>query len=281
MSNEKKDIDLVDIKIQLRSVLEKVGVRKGHHVLFHAAYRKIRSAFPGLSICDLLVTLQDLLTPAGSLIMPTFTYCFKRKSGNSKIYSPDLTPSEVGAVSEYYRQMPGVTRTSSPTHSFALWGEVSENILPDNCPASPLGKGSVLEWITNQSQSFILGMGIDFSAMSYCHYLEIQAAVPYVNIFPWNYMEIDKKGVSITGEMILIEVPGCSKSFINFEKHLLQNDFIQPFYHLNLSIYYIPVKLLYEQGMLYFSEKLMNLLCEPGQCQACDSRHRVLRKSSS
>ncbi len=278
MNSDERFAKLVDKKNHLRSVLEKVGVGKGHHLVLHASYRKIRSAFPGLTIKNLLETLQKLLTPAGSLIMPTFTYCFKKKLGNSKIYSPDLTPSEVGAVSEYFRHMPGVTRTASPTHSFALWGKVSSEIMSENCPASPLGKGSVLEWITNQPQSYILGMGIDFSAMSYCHYLEIQAKVPWADVFPWDFMGIEKKGVSITGEQILIEVPGCSKSFINFEKYLLQNKFIISFQHRHLNIYYMPVKLLYEQGMVYFKENYIDMLCEPGKCQACDVRRQLIIK---
>ncbi len=64
---------------RLRLVLEKVGVRKGHHIIFHASYRKIRSEFPGMSIDDLLYTLQQLLTPDGSLIMPTFNLLFQKK----------------------------------------------------------------------------------------------------------------------------------------------------------------------------------------------------------
>lgn len=272
MNNNKNSVRIVIKSKHLRSVLEKVGVGKAHHLVFHASYRKIRSAFPGLTIKNLLETLQNLLTPAGSLIIPTFTYCFKKKSGSSKIYSPELTASEVGAVSECFRQMPEVIRTSSPTHSFALWGKVSLEILFDNCPVSPLGNGSVLEWITHQPQSYILCMGTDFSTMSYCHYLEIQARVPWADVFPWDFMGIEKKGISITGEQNLIEVPGCSKSFINFEKYLLQNNFISSYQHSHLSIYYIPVKLLYEQGMIYFKENYSDLLCEPGKCHACDVR---------
>ncbi|PIS27377.1 MAG: hypothetical protein COT43_11035 [Candidatus Marinimicrobia bacterium CG08_land_8_20_14_0_20_45_22] len=55
-----------------------------------------------------------------------------------------------------------------------MTGEIGE----DNSPYRPLGNGSILEWLSNRSNAFVLLLGVDFSAMSFFHYLENRAPVP-------------------------------------------------------------------------------------------------------
>ncbi len=243
-------------------------------VMVHSAFSKIRKAFPDLTIETMIAAIQQKLTPAGSLIMPTFTYCFKRRDGGHEKFDRDRTPSKVGVVSEVFRKSPDVIRTSSPTHSFALWGRVTETIAADNAPSSPLGTGSVLEWMTNQKLSYILLLGVDFSSLSFGHYLEILAPVPWADYSPWDYLGVLPVGLSIHGEQPLKEVPGCAKSFIHFEQYLLRKKAIRHYRWGQLWYYQLRVDLLLAEGLAYFRKYPFRLLCSAGHCPACNARRQ-------
>jgi len=258
--------------MDFEAFLSDLGLQTNHHLLVHSAYRKIRTAFTVLSIENLIQQLQQRIGPNGSLMMPAFTYCFKKSTGEYDIFDREKSPSKVGAVSEVFRTTPGVVRTSSPTHSFCLWGRVVQDILPSNAPESPLGKGSVLEWLARQPDAYILLLGVNFSAMSFCHFLEVEAPVPWADFSPWDDLKVEKIGVSIQGEQRLKEVPGCSKSFVNFERYLLEQKIIQPFEANGLKSYYLPIGLIYDMGLRYFRTQFLNLLGPAGSCPACDAR---------
>ena len=242
------------------------------HILMHSAFRSFREQFPGITIEELIDAIQQIITPEGSLIMPAFTYCFKKSSGNYEIFDRIKKPSKVGAVSEVFRKQPEVLRTASPTHSFALWGVVKEKITETNAPESPLGKGSMPDWLTHKPHSYVVLLGTDFSSLSYGHYLEIMAPIPWADVSPWSHLGVEKIGVSTSGEQSLIEIPGCSKSFRSFEKYLLERGFIKPMMRGTLRSFLIPVSLLYREGLMYYRSFPEQLLCHPGTCRACDER---------
>ncbi len=106
------------------------------------------------------------------------------------------SPSLVGAVSETFRRMPGVLRTAGPTHSFCLWGQAKE-IGADNSPDSPLGNGSVLEWISGRPDGYVCLIGVNFSALTFGHYLEHLAPVPWYDFSPWEHLRVEPIGVEL------------------------------------------------------------------------------------
>jgi aminoglycoside 3-N-acetyltransferase len=205
--------------------------------------------------------------------MPAFTYCFESSTGNHEIFDREKSPSKVGAVSETFRMMPDVVRTASPTHSFSLWGKITKNIDPNTSPDSPFGKGSILDWLANHPETFILLLGVDFTAMSFCHYLEAKAPVPWADYSPWGYLNVRKVGVSTNGKQVLKEIPGCSKSFINFENYLLQQKVIASVREHNLNSYFLRVGCLYQEGIKYIRRDPEKFLCPKTSCRTCDSRH--------
>lgn len=180
-------------------------------------------------------------------------------------------------MSEAFRLSKDVIRTSSPTHSFAIWGKIKLFIDSNNSPASPLGEGSVLDWLAKINNSFVLMLGTDFSSLSFCHYLEIVYKVPWYDYSPWDYLNILNVGVSIDSEQELKEIPGCSRSFTSFEKNLIQKGKLKPFIYKSLSSYLIPIELLINEGKYFFENKYLNLLCSEGSCYSCDSRWKFLK----
>jgi aminoglycoside 3-N-acetyltransferase len=244
------------------------------NLIVHSGFRKINSSFKYLTPHQVIRELKEIITTDGSVIFPTFTYCFKKSFGDFEVFDRINSKSKVGLLSETFRLSDSVVRTSSPTHSFGLWGRIKNDIDENNSPESPLGKGSVLEWLTNNPNSYVLMLGTDFSSLTYGHYLEIEAKVPWYNFSPWDYMNVLPIGVSINGEQKLKEIPGCAKSFVNFEKYLLEKKLINKYEYEGLSSYFISIKLLYDEGMKYFSNYYDMLLCPDNSCPACDSRRR-------
>jgi aminoglycoside 3-N-acetyltransferase len=255
--------------------LEDLECRAGNHVVVHSSFRSVRSAFPDLTIEELIGALQSAVTSSGSILIPAFTYCLKQKSGSQRVFARETTPSEVGAVSEVFRGAPGVVRTSSPTHSFGLWGCAAEELTAQNCPASPLGEGSPMDWLAAKGESRILLLGTDFSSLSFCHYLEIMAPVPWYDYFPWEHLGLLPIGMTVEGEVPLREVPGCSKGFVALERHLLARGSVRPVTRHGLRVVSMAVPVVLEEGLRFLRSTPELVLCPRGSCAACDSRRKA------
>jgi len=258
--------------MMVETFLDDIGIMSGMNLLVHSSFSKIRAAFGDITPYELITPLMKRLTGRGSLIMPAFTYCFKKSEGKYEIFDPDLSPALTGAVTEFFRHMPGVIRTASPTHSFSIWGRVQQDISCDNAPSSALGSGSVMDWLTNQSNSYILMLGVDFTSLSYGHYLEVKAPVPWLDFSPWDYMHILKIGSSIYREHELTEIPGCSKGFKAFENYLYENGKIETITIHGLNAILLNVEKLFHDGLSFYRRFPDRLLCPAGECQACDAR---------
>lgn len=262
--------------MNLINFFKNIGIKQGNNVIVHGSFRKLKKQFPNLLMEDFFIDLMEHITKSGSIILPTFTYCYKRKDNNFERYDIKNSESKVGALSEFFRKLDSVVRTSSPTHSFALWGKIKKEIPSSNSPESPLGAGSVLEWLSNNDNSYVLLLGTDFTSLSFCHYLEIISQVPWADISPWDYLGVEPYGVSINNEQKLKELPGCSKPFINFQNYLLKKNLIKNLNNTTLETYYISIELLLEQGLYFFTNHLDELLCPEKTCQACDTRRLKL-----
>lgn len=117
-------------------------------------------------------------------------------------------------------------------------------------------------------------LGADFSGLSYCHYIERMAPVPWHDFSPWPKGDFMNIGVSDHGEKELREVPRCSRMFTEFEGWLLGKGAITPREHGTLRGYLLPLSLLLEEGVRFFRDFPERLLCSPGVCDLCDARRR-------
>lgn len=260
----------------MQNFFTEIGLKPEAHYLVHSSFKQIKNNTSYNDALSFLMDMMNIITPYGSIIMPTFTYNFVKKDQSHNIYEKFTSQCWTGYLANEFMQLPYVYRTSSPSHSFAVWGEVLNHIDNYDNPKSPLGKDSIMHWLTNQQNTYILMLGVDFTSLSYGHYLEVVAPTPWANIFCWSYMDILPQSESIEGIFDLIEVPGCSQSFISFENFLLENNFIKPIYFNNLKIYNIKVELLYKTGIEFFRTQYKNLLCKYTSCKACDERRKIL-----
>ena len=87
----------------------------------------------------LISALLDVLTDQGTLIIPTLSYAYVPEE--NPVFDVRKTHSCIGAVPEFFRRLPGVFRSLSPTHSAAALGrlaqEVTQGQLLDETPVGP------------------------------------------------------------------------------------------------------------------------------------------------
>ena len=116
---------------------EALGLRRGDMVLMHSSFRSLSPGAGGPG--TLISKLMSVLGPRGTLVIPTLSYAWVTE--DNPVFDVRKTRSCIGAVPEFFRQLPGVCRSLSPTHSVAALGrlarEVTQGHLLDQTPAGP------------------------------------------------------------------------------------------------------------------------------------------------
>lgn len=126
-------------------------------------------------IGQVMDALFRVLKPHQTLLMPTFTLSFCRTGW----YHSQETASETGALTEYFRNLPGVRRTPCPINSFASFGPATEYFMKDAEGETCWGKDSIYQAIYDQN-ALVVGFGEHLALKgSIFHYGEEQARVPY------------------------------------------------------------------------------------------------------
>lgn len=266
------------VKIRFNNYLSMTGLKAGENIIVHASFKRIREAFPAISPEEVLSSLKELTGSYGSVIFPAFTYCFRKSAGSFETFDSTQSPSKTGILSEMFRKSEGVIRTSSPTHSFSLWGKAADEISSSNSPSSPLGLGSTMDWLARRDESYVMMLGTDFTSLTLGHYIENISGAEYLGVSPWKHMNVLPCGVSVMGEQALTEIPGCSRSFTGFEDHLLKEGKIKKYRKEGLNSYYLSIPLLIQCGKSYLRNHPAGLLCPEGICRACDERHIFLKQ---
>ncbi len=168
------------LKVEREQVVEsllQVGVRPGDGLLVHSALQFLGRPEGGLAMY--LEVLQEAVgmddtPPQGTLVVPTFNFGFA--SGAS--YDPATAPAMgMGAFSEYFRQRPGVLRTTHPMQSYAAAGEHARELAALQTP-SAFDDGSAVDRMIEMDFKLLL-LGADIQASSLIHYSEQRAEVPY------------------------------------------------------------------------------------------------------
>lgn len=265
---------------RLQSFIQESGLKPDQHVVLHGSFSQIKKALGVASPDEFLSALETYLTPNGSLIIPTFSYCFKGTDPEIR-YDPETTESKTGVLGECFRKRKDVKRTHSPTHSFAIWGAFNSLIQYTISPESPLGWASPLSYLLGTKDSYILMAGTDFSSMSFIHFLEVYFRIEYVNYFPWCHLNIEPIGLGANGDQQLFEIPGCSKSFTNLEIALEDDGYFPPNEFNGLSF-----KLINVRGLLFFStgfiqDHYRSLLCIDPECKPCSYRRMKMKESEN
>jgi len=140
----------------------------------------IHSSLKGLGFIEggaltVIEAFQELVGPMGTLVFPTFTMNASMAvtlADADRVFDVAESPSTVGAITNTFRQRPGVFRSVHPTHSLAAWGARSEWLVTDHeKAASTFGKDSPFGRFL-EINGKIVGLGIGFGPVTFYHVVE-------------------------------------------------------------------------------------------------------------
>ena len=201
---------------ELIRILDSLALR-GSQLIVHAELASFGDLDGGSrTVCEALI---DAVGDAGSILMPAFTYSdtlsLPGDLGRRRpvAFHQELPVTrDVGVIAEAFRHMPGVLRSSHPTHSFAAWGRQARDVLStqrDNNPLGPLKKLSVV-----QGQVLLLGCGLESATA--VHLAEERSNVSYMS----RRTAVRVNAAGYDERVVLENVPGCSAAFARLEERL-------------------------------------------------------------
>jgi aminoglycoside 3-N-acetyltransferase len=159
-------------KEDLVKMLRRLGIELGDTLLVHSSLDQFQAFLgkPG----DIIAALQEAVSPAGTLIMPTLPF---RGSAvqyvqESRVFDVKKTPSQMGLLTELFRRIPVVVRSVHPTHAVAAWGACSAEIVNAHHEAStPCGRQTPYGRLLDHNGK-ILFLGTNISVMTFFHAIE-------------------------------------------------------------------------------------------------------------
>ena len=161
---------------QIAAELRAAGLRPGGLLLVHSSLRSL-GPMPG-GAATVVQGLLEALGPDGTLLMPALSY--GRVTPEQPLFDVRFTPSNVGALPEYFRTRPGTLRSIHPTHSVCGVGRLAAELLDrhieDRTPCGPRSPFHLLPEYGGQ----ILMLGCGLRPNTSMHAIEELAQPPYL-----------------------------------------------------------------------------------------------------
>lgn len=256
--------------------LKSLGVREGDLLIVHSSLRALglSSATP----TDVIRTLLEAVGARGTLMMPTFTYCYTGIWG-VRPYNPTTTPSVfMGILPEMLRQYPGALRSASPTYSVAAYGEHASQLTGGKENAGGLGPGSSFEDAYNLGAKILL-IGVGNNRNSMIHYAEHKSGLPYCDI-PYRLFWGHSALVDSDGETVEVplkpDFPGCSANFGEADELLVEQDLIRRGSICSATSYLMGAQPMVDAIAGQLRKQPDWLFCNSISCEPCTlKRHRL------
>ncbi len=229
-------------------VFRELGIQEGQQIFLHTrmfGFGKLnwRARLSKEQICDSLIgAFKAAVGPKGTVMMTTFT----QKAHDTGIYDVDNSPSEGGALTEYFRKLPDVHRSEHPTHSFAIWGKDKEFYLSEAQSTFDMDSayGKTLE-----RNAWLVDWGTDFKSTTFLHLIEHKAGLPYRKE---STQEIQVKAGDKVYTRSVFKYRKSTRLSVDyraFEKDLLAKGLLKKREVGDGQVLAIQAKVLYEEGL--------------------------------
>jgi aminoglycoside 3-N-acetyltransferase len=186
--------DLPVTRASIAQDLRSMGLHPGRTLLVHTSLWQVGWVCGGATA--VVQALLDVLGPAGTLVVPTFTsdnrdpsrwtahavpeHWWPAVRAHLPAFDPAITPSQdMGAVAEQVRTWPGARRSDHPQVSFAAVGRAAGTIVAGHELACHLGERSPLARLED-TDAWVLLLGVGWARCTSFHLAEYRQPDPPV-----------------------------------------------------------------------------------------------------
>ena len=159
-----------------------LGIEKGDTLFIHSSFKSLGPIDSGAG--TVISVLEEAIGQDGLILMPTFNL---RSSREERVASWDVaaTPSTVGWLTEFFRQMPGTYRSDHYSHAVGARGRNAEAFVADHLKSEgyqspwdlhPWGKTYGTHspmFRAYKSDAKLLMIGVDYQTSTYIHLVEV------------------------------------------------------------------------------------------------------------
>ncbi len=156
--------------------LRALGAGPGEIIFAHSSLSSFGCVEHGAE--TVIEALIRSVSPGGTVVLPTL--CQKDKERRFETWDIATSPSDVGKITEVFRQRPDVRRSDHPTHSVAALGPHTEQIISGHAAAggrpgpwgpAAFGHGSPWDRFYELNVLYCF-LGVTFSCNTMRHYIQ-------------------------------------------------------------------------------------------------------------
>ena len=159
-----------------------LGIEKADMLFIHSSFKSLGAVDSGAG--TVISALEEVVGQDGLILMPSFSLLPSREE---RVASWDVatTPSTVGWLTEFFRQMPGTYRSDHYSHSIAARGQDAAAFVADHLRREgyqspwdhhPWGKTYGTHspmFRAYKSDAKLLMIGVDYQTSTYIHFVEV------------------------------------------------------------------------------------------------------------
>ena len=159
-----------------------LGIQKGDILFIHSSFKSLGPVEDGAS--TVIAALETAVGAEGLILMPTFSLLPSREE-RVEMWNVGNTPSTVGWLTEFFRQMPDTHRSDHYSHAVAARGKDAKAFVSDHSRregyASPWDHYPWGKTYGTHSPMFraytanakLLMIGVDYQTSTYIHLVEV------------------------------------------------------------------------------------------------------------
>ena len=184
-------------KSELISGFQKAGIIAGDTLLVHSSYKSFGGVEGGPQ--TVIDALLEVLSPEGTLIMPTFNFNFNK--GES--WDVRSTPSQMGVLTELVRCDPRAKRVFHPFYSFAIIGKHADFLTRERYKSS-YERSSVFGKLRDLDGKIMI-IGLDYThSLTFVHHVEQMEGVDYRFIKAFSGQVAEEDGRTYTDTFFML-----------------------------------------------------------------------------
>ena len=159
--------------------LRNLGIEAGDTIFIHSSFRSIGPVIGEAGA--FIEAFKDVVGSEGLILMPSFNLVEKR----AETWDIETTPSTVGWLTEFFRQMDGTFRSDHYSHSVASFGKKASDFVADHLSQEgywspwdlqPWGRTYGFHspmYRAYQNGGKLLMLGVDYQSSTYVHFVEV------------------------------------------------------------------------------------------------------------